>query len=49
MSWKAVDILAKELLPIVIVAAIWGKAWGGCTVLCHFDNAAVVAIINAGY
>ena len=34
-SWKTVDILAKELLPIVIAAAIWGKAWGGCTVLCH--------------
>ena len=47
--WKTVDILAKELLPIVNAAAIWGKAWGGCTVLCHCDNAAVVAIINAGY
>ena len=48
-SWKTVDILAKELLPIVIAAAIWGKAWEGCTVLCRCDNAAVVALINAGY
>ena len=48
-SWETVDILAKELLPIVIAAAIWGKHGGGCTVLCHCDNAAVVALINAGY
>ena len=44
-SWKTVDILAKELLPIVIAAAIWGKAWGGCTVLCRCDNAAVVTLM----
>ena len=49
MSWGTVDILAKELLPIVIAAAIWGKAWRGCTVLCICDNAVVVALINAGY
>ena len=31
-SWETVDILAKELIPIVIAAAILGKAWGA--VLC---------------
>ena len=41
--------MAKELLPIVIAAAIWDKAWGGCIVLGCCDNAAVVALINAGY
>ena len=46
---NSIDILAKELLPIVIAAAIWGKAWRGHTVFCHCDNAAVVALINAGY
>lgn len=48
-SWETVDILAKELLPIVIAAAIWGKGWRGRTVLCRCDNAAVVALINSGY
>ena len=41
-------ITVKELVPIVIAAAIWGKHWAGCTVLANCDNAAVVAIINQG-
>ena len=47
-SLKIVNILEKELFPIVIAAAIWGKAWWACTVLCCCNNAAVVALINAG-
>ena len=42
------SIAAKELLPIVIAAAIWGKAWKACTVQCNCDNAAVVGLINSG-
>ena len=49
VSWEIVDILAKELLPIVIAPAIWSKAWEGCTLLCCCSNVAVVAFINAGY
>ena len=38
----------KELLPIVIAAAIWGPDWVGKAVLCQCDNEAVVYIINTG-
>ena len=41
-------ITVKELVPIVIAAAIWGEQWAGSTVLANCDNAAVVAIINQG-
>ena len=38
----------KELLPIVLAAAVWGPLWRGFTVCCRCDNAAVVAIVNSG-
>ena len=41
-------ITLKELVPIVLAAAIWGKQWIGKTVLAQCDNAAVVAIVNSG-
>lgn len=47
-SWSSVHITIKELLPIVIGAAIWGSQWEGLSVLCRCDNAAVVAIVNSG-
>lgn len=42
------NITVKELLPIVIVAAVWGADWSGKTVEANCDNAAVVAIVNSG-
>ena len=36
------DITAKELLPIVFAAAIWGKEWEEKPILCRCDNEAVV-------
>ena len=39
-------ITIKELIPVVIAAATWGKDWAGKTVLVQCDNAAVVAIVN---
>ena len=42
------SITVKELVPIVVAAAIWGKSWAGGTVLAKCDNAAVVAMINKG-
>jgi len=36
----------KELIPIVMAAAMWGKAWGGLVVCCRCDNDAVVAVVN---
>lgn len=41
-------ITIKELVPIVIAAAVWGAAWKGKVVLAQCDNAAVVEIINHG-
>ena len=46
--WFSIHITIKELLPIVVASAIWGKHWRGLTVKCVCDNAAVVAIINSG-
>ena len=47
-SWEEVHITVKELLPIVVGAALWGDRWVGRTVKCRCDNAAVVAVINSG-
>ena len=41
-------ITIKELVPIVIAAAVWGKKWYGLTVECRCDNSVVVAIVNWG-
>ena len=42
------NITVKELLPIVIAAAMWGKRWAGSTVRAQCDNTAVVEIVNSG-
>ena len=47
-SWKARNIAAKEMVPILLAAAVWGHEWSGQRVLCRCDNAAVVAVINSG-
>ena len=39
-------IYGKELLPIVLAIAIWGKCWKHKRVLVRCDNMAVVQIIN---
>ena len=55
IAWEAwpgfasASIAPKELLPIIVAAAVWGEAWRGRTVLCHCDNQAVVAAISGGY
>ncbi len=46
--WSDVHITVKELLPIVLAAAVWGRNWKGATIRCKCDNAAVVAIVNSG-
>ena len=53
-QWKGLgqsqqySITAKELLPVVVATAVWGKNWQGKTVKAWCDNAAVVAIVNLG-
>ena len=48
-SFATATIVAKELLPTMVAAAIWGQAWGGSTVMCHCDNQGVVAAVRGGY
>ena len=47
-SWATVHITVKELLPIVVACAVWGKQWRGMTIKHVCDNAAVVAILKSG-
>ena len=48
LSWASVHIAVKELVPVVIAVAVWGKQWQGQTVLVCSDNMAVVAALKAG-
>lgn len=47
-SWRGIHITSKELLPIVMASALWGKHWQGKAVKFRCDNAAVVAIVRSG-
>ena len=47
-AWGAVHITCKELLPIVLACAMWGRRARGGLVRCRTDNAAVVSIVNTG-
>ena len=47
-TWSDIHITVKELLPIVLGVAVWGRAWRGYKVTCLCDNTAVVAIMNSG-
>ena len=39
----------KELIPIVVSAALFGKAWSGHLVESKVDNIAVVHILQSAY
>ena len=39
--------MVKELVPIVVAVALWGKLWSGTSVMCRCDNQAVVAVITS--
>ncbi len=41
-------ITVKEMIPVVLVGALWGSRWHGRTVLVQCDNTAVVSIVNHG-
>ena len=42
-------ITIKELIPVVVAAAVWGRQWSASHVRAKCDNAAVVQILNHGY
>ena len=46
-DWAPVHITAKELLPVVIAAAVWGTNWRRGCICFRSDNQAVVDIINS--
>ena len=46
-NWLKTNIATKELLPVVVAAAIWGKHWTGLCVHFYSDNQAVVAALSA--
>ena len=41
--WASTSIAVKELIPIVVSAAVWGSTWHGSIVQFKSDNQAVVA------
>ena len=45
-AWEDVGIAAKELVPIVVAAALWGPAWNNSHIRFHSDNEAVVTVIQ---
>ena len=47
-SWQGCHIAAKEMVPIVFAAAIWGPSWSGQRIKCKSDNSAVVTVVNTG-
>ena len=48
-EWLEVPIAPKELVPIVLVVALWGPQWAGRNKVCGWcDNSAVVWAINKG-
>ena len=49
LQWPAsamdLPIAVKELIPVVVAAALWGHQWRNGVVRCHCDNEAVVAVM----
>ena len=37
-SWVAANIVPKELLPVMLACAVWGRSWRGKTIRCNCDN-----------
>ena len=45
-SWSGTCIAAKELLPLVMAARVWGKSWPTTLVQFWSDNQAAVAVLS---
>lgn len=46
-EWKPQNIAAKELVPIAVACAVWGRDWCHQQVLVQCDNMSVVQVITA--
>ena len=45
-TWEGHNIARKEIAPVLLVAATWGKSWAGKCVLFRSDNMAVVTVLQ---
>ena len=45
-SFTAASIAPEDVLPIVLVAGTWGHLWAAKTILCNYDDEAVISVIN---
>ena len=45
-DWEKIHIAAKELLPIVIAASLWGHKWKRNRIRFKTDSMAVIALLN---
>ena len=45
-AWVDTGIAAKELVPVVVAAVVWGPRWAGRCICFHLDNDTVVTIIQ---
>ncbi|XP_011406708.1 PREDICTED: uncharacterized protein LOC105314309 [Amphimedon queenslandica] len=43
------SIAVRELIPVVVAAAIWGREWRGKLIQFNSDNMAVVEVVNKRY
>ena len=47
-EWSSINIMAKELVPIIISCAVWGPILQKSSAEFHCDNQGLVAAINKG-
>ena len=47
-SWATTNIAIKEMVPVVISVAIWGRKWTESTLRVRSDNMAVVHALTSG-
>ena len=47
-SWAQVNIVVKEMVPVVITVAMWGQRWSQSTILVRSDNMSVVHALSSG-
>ena len=48
-EWAQHNIMVKELIPIVLSCAVWGRQLAGSRVLIECDNSSVVVAVTKHY
>ena len=48
VEWESVNIMVKEVVPVVLACTMWGSHWSGHHVQFHIDNSSVVQVIKKG-